>query len=105
MIETMRERLPGDTDAEIGHIGEVRQALLARRVVLAEDHLALRAVFGAPRAHATLQGAAQAVPVAVGMAALHLFQHRHRPHVGTAGQQRQDVALPQAAQRIDDLSP
>ena len=52
---------------------------------------------GAPGPDATLQGAAQPVPVpvAVGMTALHLFQQRHRPHAGRADQQRQDVALPQ----------
>jgi len=105
VIETVRKRLPGDTDAEVRHIGEVRQPLLARRVVLAEDHFAFGPVFGAPGADATLQGAAQAVPVAIGMTALHLLQQRHRPHAGTTGQQRQDVALPQPAQRIGDLSP
>ncbi len=49
VIETMRQRLTGDTNAEIRHVGEVRQALLARRVILAKDHLALRAVLGTPR--------------------------------------------------------
>ncbi len=105
MIQTVRQRRAGDTDAEVGHVGEVRQSLLARRVILAEDHLALGAIFGAPGADATLQGAAQAVPVAIGMTALHLFQHRHRPHAGPTGQQRQDVALPQPTQRVDHLSP
>jgi hypothetical protein len=50
VIETVRQRLAGDTDANLGHVGEVRQALLARRMVLTEDHLALSAVFGIPGA-------------------------------------------------------
>jgi hypothetical protein len=73
-------------------------------MVLAEDHLALSAVLGAPGADATLHGAAQASPVAIRMASLHFLQQRHRPHAGTAGQQRQDVALPQSAKRVDGLS-
>ena len=105
VIETVRQRLIGDADAEVGHVGEVRQALLARRVVLAEDHLARRAVLGTPGADATLQRAAQPIPVAVGMAPLHLLQHRHRAQARTDGEQRQDVALPQAAERVSDLSP
>jgi hypothetical protein len=80
-------------------------ALLARWVVLAKDHLALGAVLGAPGADATLQCAAQAIPVAIGMASLHFLQQRHRPHAGAAGKQRQDVALPQPAKRVDHLSP
>ena len=72
VIQPVRQRLPGDVDAEVGHVGEVRQALLAGRVVLPEDHLSLWAMLGAPAAHAALDGAAQAIPIAVGMAQLHL---------------------------------
>ena len=36
---------------------------------------------------------------------VHVFQHRHRPNGGTAGQQRQDVALPSPTERVGDLSP
>jgi hypothetical protein len=38
-------------------------------------------------------------------ASLHFFQQCHRPDAGTAGKQRQNVALPQATERVDDLSP
>jgi hypothetical protein len=72
VVETVRQRLAGDTDAKLGHVGKVRQALLARRMVLTEDHLALSAVFGTPGADTTLQGAAQPIPIAFGMASLHL---------------------------------
>jgi hypothetical protein len=105
MIETVCKRLTADPDAKIRHVGEVRQTLLARRMVLAEDHLALNSVLSAPGADATLQRAAQAIPVAIRMSSLHFFQQRHRPYAGTAGKQRQNVALPQPAKRVDDLSP
>jgi len=105
VIQPMRQHLPGNVDAEIGHIGEVRQPLLAGRVALPEDHLALCAVLGAPAAHTALDGAAQAIPVAVGMAQLHLVEQRDRPQARAADQQWQDLALPQAAQRIGGLSP
>ena len=60
MIQPVRERLAGDADAERGGIGEVRQALGARRMVLAKDHLPLRPVQRLPGADAPLQGAADA---------------------------------------------
>src|SRR5271168_391393 len=105
VIETVRQRLAGDTDAKLGHVGEVRQALLARRVVLTEYHLARSSVFGTPCADTALQGAAEPIPIARGMAPLHLVQHHHRPYAGTGDQHRQDVALPQAAERVGDLPP
>ena len=74
-------------------------------MILAEDHLAFQSMLSAPAADPALQRAAQAIPIAVGVAPLHFFQHRHRPHAGTTSQQRQDVALPQPAERVDDLSP
>ena len=86
VIEAVRQRLAGDADAKLRHVGEVRQALLAWRVVLTEDHLALSSVFGTPGADTTLQGAAQPIPIALGMAPLHLVQHHHRPHAGTGNQ-------------------
>ena len=66
-------------------------------MVLAEDHLLFRPVLSAPGADAALQRAAQAIQVAIGVAKLHFFQHRHRPHAGTDGEQ------PSALTRIDPL--
>ena len=79
MIQPVRQLLTGDVDADIGHVGEVRQPLHARRMVLLEDHLALSAVLSAPAAYAALDGAPQAIPVAVGMVQLHLIDQRDRP--------------------------
>ena len=48
MVEPVIERLTGDSDAEVVHDGEVGQPKPARLVTLAEDHLLLRPVNGAP---------------------------------------------------------
>ena len=44
VIETMIEPFSGDGDAEIGHVGEIRQPHPARLMDLEEDHLLLRAM-------------------------------------------------------------
>ena len=56
VIEHVIERLTGDGHAERSHTGEVGQALPARLVLLAEDHLLLGAVLGAPHADPPFQG-------------------------------------------------
>ena len=60
MVEPVLERLAGDADTEFGGGGEVRQALLPRRMLLAKDHLLLRAVLRLPTAHPTLERAPDA---------------------------------------------
>ena len=100
----MLQHCAGDTHTEVAHLGEVREALLAGRMVLAKDHFPVRAVFGAPVPDASLQCTAQPMPVAVGMASLHLLQQRHRPQTGAIGEQRQDLALPEASQGVRALS-
>jgi hypothetical protein len=60
---------------------------------------------GSPGAEAAFQRAAQVIPVVIGTAAAHFLRQRHGPNAGTAGKQRQDLALPQPAKRVDDLPP
>ena len=48
VIEPVIERLAGDGDAQVGHVGEIRQPHPARLMDLAEDHLLVRAVQRAP---------------------------------------------------------
>ena len=55
VIEPAVEQLAGDGDAEIGDLGEVRQPHAARRMLLAEDHLPIRAVHRPPRPDAPLK--------------------------------------------------
>ena len=44
MIQQMGERLASKGDAEAAAVGEIRQPLQARRMLLTEDHLLIRAV-------------------------------------------------------------
>ena len=96
VIEAVFERLPGDADGEIAHVGEVRQALPTRRMVLAEDHLPLRPVQAMPGADPPLQRAAQPVPIAVRMAPLHLLEQGDRPQAGPALQQAAGCRSPRS---------
>ena len=67
--------LPGQFCVEIN-------TLLARRMVLAEDHLALGTMLGPPEAHAALERPSRRHQVAVRVAPLHLFQHSDRLQAG-----------------------
>jgi hypothetical protein len=55
VIEPAVEQLAGDGDAKIGDLGEVRQPHAARRMLLAEDHLPIRAIHRSPRPDPPLQ--------------------------------------------------
>ena len=56
----MAQRLPGDADGEVAHVGEVGQTEPARAVLLPEDHVALRAIHRPPGADAALQSSTNA---------------------------------------------
>ena len=93
VVEPMIERHAGDGDAKRRGIGEIRQALLTRRMLLAEDHLALRAMQRLPQADPPLQRAAQII----GEPAWRRCISRstvigRRP--GTGQQHRHDLAAP-----------
>ena len=60
MVKSVLERLAGDADAEFRGVGEVRQALLSRRMLLAKDHLLLRTMYRLPNPHPTLERATDA---------------------------------------------
>ena len=68
-------------------------------MLLAEDHVAARAVKRPPMSDATLQGAAHARSE-FGMAAADLLEHRHRTHLGRGRQHRHDLALPHSGKRV-----
>jgi hypothetical protein len=57
MMEPEREVQTSDGDTERVGIGEIRQALLPRWMLLAEDHLALGTVQRLPDMNPALQGA------------------------------------------------
>ena len=48
MIEPVIKGLSRDAHAQITHVGEVRKRVLARDMVLTEDHLPIRPVLGEP---------------------------------------------------------
>jgi hypothetical protein len=79
VIQPMVQRLAGNADAGISHVGEIRQRLLSGDMVLTEDHLPIGAVLGAPGANPPLKAATQPIPFMIRMTALHLFEHRNRP--------------------------
>ena len=79
MVEQMTERLAGDPDAETAAIGEIRQSLSARRMLLPEDQLTLGAFGRSPVRDTALQRAQQPVGIAAGMQPLQLLQQRRRP--------------------------
>ena len=61
VIQHAIQLLPGDGHAERPHVGEVGQTLPGGLVLLAEDHILLGAVLGAPDADPPLQGSPHAL--------------------------------------------
>ena len=101
--EPVRERRPGDGDAELGGIGEVGECHAARLGRLAEDDVAGGAMERAPVAHPPLQRpAAAVVGEGVGVGHLQMTQQRHRLNGRFALQDRQQHRLPDRGQRIGD---
>ena len=99
VIEPMQERHAGDGDAERVGIGEVRQALLSRRMLLAEDHVALRAVQCLPGPHPALQSAARSCGE-VAMTTQHLGHDADRAQTGHRLQHGDNLTVPDRCQRI-----
>ena len=99
VIEHVIQRLPGDSHAERPHAGEVGQALPARLMLLAEDHVLFGTVLGAPDADPPLQGTPH--PRAeLGTAAHQLLEHADRADARTVLENRHDVRFEDIGQRI-----
>jgi len=95
----MGQQLARDGHGEVSHVGEVGQALLTWRVVLPEDHLALRSMQRLPLPDTPLQRAADARRQ-IRMAAKHLLEHGDGPQAGHGYQHRDDLRLPDRGQRV-----
>src|SRR5664279_5280627 len=93
VIESAIEDLAGDGDAEIGHLGEVRQSHPARRMLLAKDDLPIRAVHRPPRPDAALQGSPRS-GAEVWMAAAEFFENGDRSQSGRGLQHRDGFIVP-----------
>jgi len=86
VVESMREGKALHRHAQLAGVGEIRQPLRARRMLLAEDDVAVRSGERAPAPHMALQGPQLAIGKASGMPTLQLaqdrnaLQRRHRLH-------------------------
>ena len=105
VVQDVRKRRVGNRDAQLAHGGEVRQATMARRMLLREEHFLGRPFQGAPLADVTLQGAQHAVGEAVGVIVLQLAQQRDGHQLGRALQQRHDFGVPDLGERIGARAP
>src|SRR3954454_14139597 len=76
MIQPVIKRQTCDGDAQVGHVGKIRQSHPAWFMDLAEDHLLIGAMYRPPGADAALQRATGTGRQA-GMAALHLLEDRN----------------------------
>ena len=104
MIEPVIQELTGDADRDVAHVGEVGKTLLPGDMVLPEDHRALGAVLRRPGSHPPLKAPTQAVPVMIGMTALHLFQQGDRPQTWLGLEHGTDLAVPEPLERIGGLA-
>jgi hypothetical protein len=99
VIEPMRERHAGNRDAERTRVSEVGQAKTAGLVLLPEDDVPLRAGQRPPGPHPPFQRAPDA-GADLGVAPQQLFEHRNRAQAWRRLQDRNDLAIPDAAERI-----
>ena len=99
VVEHVIQRLTGDGHAKRPHAGEVGQALPPRLVLLAEDHLLLRAVLRTPEADPPLQGAPHA-RIQLGMAAHQLLEHADRADARAVLKNRYDDGIEDIGQRV-----
>ena len=104
VIEPMVKRGTSDAYAELHRIGEIRQSLLTRRMLLTKDHLPLRAMQRLPVADPPLQRASQIVGKAR-MPALHLQQQGNRTQSRRGPQHWYDLAVPILRQWIRPSPP
>jgi hypothetical protein len=100
LIEPMRERLAGDRNAKLVGVGEIREALATRRMLLHEEDLAFAAVSSAPLPHTALERPKRTWPVFAWALALELLQERDGAEVRVGLQQRQKFGFPDLRQRI-----
>jgi hypothetical protein len=99
MVEQMVQHSAGDVDAEIGHIGEIRQAKLTGRMNLPEHDVLRRPMQATPQPDAAFQGAAH-VGVDLRVTAAQLLENRDGAKAGRFDKNGYDLSLPDRFQRI-----
>jgi hypothetical protein len=105
VVQDVGERRAGDRDAQLAHGGEVRQALLARRMVLREEHLPVRTLQRAPLPNVALQRSQHPVGEAPGVIVLKFPEQRDGHQLRCALEQRHHHALPHVLERIGACAP
>ena len=105
MIQEVRKRRVGDRDLQLAHGGEVRQATMARRMLLREEYFLGWSFQSAPLADVALQGAQYTVREALGVIVLELTQQRDGHQLRGALEQRHDFAVPDLGKRIGSRAP
>ena len=100
VIEPMREDKARHCHAQLAGIGEVRQALRAGRMILAEDDVTVGPGERAPAPDMALQGAQLAIRKAPGMPTLQLAQDGDGLQRGHRLHQRHDLGLPDSLERV-----
>ncbi|KTS04288.1 hypothetical protein SB3_24310 [Methylobacterium radiotolerans] len=103
VVEPMVEAQASDGDAEIGHVGKVRQSHPPGLVGLTEDDVLVGSVHGAPGPDTPLQGAAVSC-AEIGMTAQDLFKDGYRPQTGRGLEQWYDVGLEHLGEGIGPTS-
>ena len=99
MIEPMLEAFTGDRDAEITHVGKVRQPELSRHRLLTEDDLSLGAVHRAPVPDPPFQRAPNAGGD-LGTSPKDFLEDGDRPQPRRGLEHRNDLAIPDGGQWI-----
>jgi hypothetical protein len=99
VIEPMHESGAGDRHTELADVGEVGQSLQTGRVLLAENHVLVRAVQSSPHPDPPLQRAANAVSQ-LGVTTHELPEDADRPQTRRGLEHRHDLAVPNAGQGI-----
>jgi len=99
VVEPMVEAQPSDGDAEVGHVGEVRQSHLPQFVLLTDDDVLIDALHGAPSLYSPVQ-----VPpdpfAQIGMTAQDLLEDDHRTQAGCGFEERHDLGLEHSGEGI-----
>src|SRR5271157_1316523 len=103
VIKSAVEKLAGNGDAEIGHLGEVRQSHPARRMLLAKDDLPIRTVHRPPSPDAALERPPRSV-AQVWMPTAEFSEDGNRPQSGRGLQHRDDFIVPDIREGIGSAS-
>ena len=99
VIKPMIKSFARDRDAEAAGVGEVGEPLPPGLILLAEDHLLLRPVNGAPSLYAAPQRAPY-VAAEIGMAPGQFLKHADHPYPRRGFQDRHDLGVPIRRKRV-----